>query len=141
MNNTSNLLLIALAAILVIGAAMLAGVTKLGRSRSRLDRAYFQKQWDLIESYKKNGSAGWQLAIFEADKLLDHALRTLNFGGETMGERLKDARRSLHSSDAVWSAHKLRNRLAHEQNVPLNGIVVDKALRGFKSGLKDLGAL
>lgn len=136
-----SLLLILFAAILIVGAVMLAGVTGLGRSRSRLDRAYFQKQWNVIESYKKNGSAGWQLAIFEADKLLDHALRTLSYGGETMGDRLKDARRTFHNNDAVWSAHKLRNRLAHEQNVPLNGIVIDKALRGFKGALKDLGAL
>jgi hypothetical protein len=136
-----SLLLILFAAVLIVGVIMLAGVTKFGRSRSCLDRAYFQKQWDLIESYKKNGSTGWQLAIFEADKLLDHALRTLSFGGQTMGDRLKDARGSLHNNDAVWSAHKLRNRLAHEQNVPLNGIVVDKALRSFKGALKDLGAL
>lgn len=140
MYHLDNMVLILFAAILVVGAVMLAGLTQ-RRSRSRLDRAYFQKQWNVIEGYKKNGSAGWQLAIFEADKLLDHALRTLSFGGETMGDRLKDARRSLHNNDAVWSAHKLRNRLAHEQNVPLNGIVVDKALRGFKGALKDLGAL
>lgn len=136
-----SLLLIVLAAVLIVGVVMLAGVSRLGRTRSRLDRAYFQKQWQTIEAYKKNGSAGWQLAIFEADKLLDYALKNLSYGGETMGDRLKDARRTFHNNDAVWSAHKLRNRLAHEQNVPLNGIVVDKALRGYKTALKDLGAL
>lgn len=136
-----SLPLILLAIVLIIGVGMLAGVTRLGRSRSRLDHAYFQKQWQMIEGYKSNGSGGWQLAIFEADKLLDYALRNLHYGGETMGDRLKDARRTFHNNDAVWSAHKLRNRLAHEQNVPLNAIVVDKALRGFKGALKDLGAL
>jgi transposase len=58
-----------------------------------------------------------------------------------MGDRLKNARGSFMNNNAVWEAHKLRNRLAHEQNVQLNSFSVDQALKGFKAGLKDLGAL
>jgi hypothetical protein len=136
-----SLPLIAFAVILIIGMALLAGIGGLNRRRSGLDHAYYQKQWATIEGFKNNGGAGLQLAVFEADKLLDHALKNRGFGGETMGERLKSANRAFMNTNAVWDAHKLRNRLAHEQNVQLNGIVADKALRAFRAALKDLGAL
>lgn len=134
-----SLILILLAFILIVAVAMLAGLGRLGRTSSRLDRDYFAKKWQTIEKYKGVGNS--QMAILEADKLLDYALKTLAYGGETMGERLKDAKAALRNNDAVWSAHKLRNRIAHDQNVVLNGIAVDKALRSIKGALKDLGAL
>lgn len=135
-----SLPLIALAVVLLVAVVLLAGIGGLNKKRSGLDHAYYKKQWDMILSYKSNGGAGLQLAIFEADKLLDHALKNRGYPGETMGERLKAARGSFMNNDAVWHAHKLRNRLAHEQNVPLNGLTVDQALRGFRAALKDLGA-
>ena len=135
-----SLPLILLAIVLIVGVVFLAGIGSANRRRSGLDHAYYQKQWATIEGFKNNGGAGWQLAVFEADKLLDHALKSRGFGGETMGERLKSANRAFMNTNAVWDAHKLRNRLAHEQNVPLNGVVVDKALRAFRAALKDLGA-
>lgn len=136
-----SLLLLVLAAVLIVGVVFLAGIGSLNRRRSGLDHAYYQKQWAIIEGFKNNGGAGLQLAIFEADKLLDHALKGRGYQGDTMGERLKSANRAFMNTNAVWDAHKLRNRLAHEQNVPLNSLVTDKALRSFKAALKDLGAL
>ena len=136
-----SMLLLVLAAVLIVGVVFLAGIGTLNRRRSGLDHAYYQKQWATIEGFKNNGGAGLQLAIFEADKLLDHALKGRGYSGDTMGERLKSAGKAFMNTNAVWDAHKLRNRLAHEQNVPLNGMVVDNALRNFKAALKDLGAL
>jgi hypothetical protein len=134
-------LLIVFAVALLLAVGLLAGIGALNKKRSGLDQAYYQDQWQKIEGFKTNGGAGWQLAILEADKLLDHALKSRGVAGTTMGDRLKNARGSFMNNNAIWQAHKLRNRLAHEQNVPLNGVVVDQALRGFKGGLKDLGAL
>jgi hypothetical protein len=135
------MILIIFALIVIIGLVFLAGIGGLNKKRSGLDHAYYRKQWQTIEGYKQNGGAGWQLAIFEADKLLDHALKNRGFGGQTMGERLKSASGAFMSTDSVWHAHKLRNRLAHEQNVSLNSVTVDKALHNFRAALKDLGAL
>lgn len=137
----NSLPLVILAIVLVIAVVFFFAIGGLNKKRSGLDHAYFQKQWQAIEGFKANGSAGWQVAIFEADKLLDYALKARGYGGETMGERLKSANRSFMNSNNVWQAHKLRNRLAHEQNVQLNGVTVDQALRSFKAALKDLGAL
>ncbi|HSE60864.1 MAG TPA: hypothetical protein VLA88_01060 [Candidatus Saccharimonadales bacterium] len=135
-----SLPLIALAVVLLVGVVLFAGIGKLNKQRSGLDHAYYQKQWHMIEGYKNNGGAGLQLAVLEADKLLDHALKHRGYPGQTMGDRLKSARGSFMNNDNVWQAHKLRNRLAHEQNVPLNALTVDQALRGFRAALKDLGA-
>ena len=49
--------------------------------------------------------------------------------------------RTLSDNDATWFAHKLRNRLVHESNVRLRKRDVQKALAGFRQGLRDLGAL
>lgn len=136
-----SLPLIVLAIVLVMAVVMLAGMAARQRSRSGLDYAYYQKQWAIVLSHKTHGRPGYQLAIFEADKLFDHALKSKGFAGQTMGERLKNAKSTLRNNDAVWFAHKLRNRLAHEQDVPLDGIATEKALRAFKAGLKDLGAM
>jgi hypothetical protein len=135
------MLLIGLAVVLLIAVALFAGIGALNKKRSGLDHAYYEAQWKKIEGYKTNGSAGFQLAVMEADKLLDHALKNRGFAGQTMGDRLKNASASFMNNNAVWQAHKLRNRLAHEQNVQLNTINTDQALRGLKAGLKDLGAL
>jgi hypothetical protein len=80
------------------------------------------------------------LAIIDADKLLDQALKKHRYKGKTMGERLVSAQRVIKDNDAVWYAHKLRNRLVHEPNVRIKKKEAQTALTGFRQGLKDLGA-
>ena len=81
------------------------------------------------------------LALIDADKLLDEALKKRNYKGKTVGERLVSAQRDLSDNDGVWYAHKLRNRLVHEPTVRLRKNEAKNALAGFRQGLKDLGAL
>ncbi len=81
------------------------------------------------------------MAIINADKLLDEALKKSHYKGKTMGERLVSAQHQLGDNDAVWNAHKLRNRLVHEDMSKLKEREVKHALVGFRGGLKDLGAL
>lgn len=136
-----NSLLFLLGAVLVVGFIFFVFISKGSRRRSRLDRTEFQQRWQRIRHLESQGESGWQLAIMEADKLLDQALRQSGYGGETMGERLKSAQRTFRSADNIWKAHKLRNRLAHEQDVQLNSLFVGQALHNFEVGLRDLGAL
>jgi hypothetical protein len=88
-----------------------------------------------------NTNDGMALAVIDADKLVDDALKKRHYRGKTMGERLVAAQRTLSDNDTVWYAHKLRNRLVHEQNVRLRKRDVQKALAGFRQALRDLGAL
>jgi len=50
--------------------------------------------------------------VLQGDKILDAVLKARNFSGGTLGERMKNAQ----SSQALWDAHKLRNKIAHEIN-------------------------
>lgn len=131
------LLILFLALIVVAGLVLLVGLGQFTRRRSGLDGKYYRDRWAKIEQVQKMGEPGWQVAIIQADKLLDQALKQRGFAGDTMGERLK----SSHAGDKVWAAHKIRNRIAHESDVKLNPVMVAQALRGFKQGLKNVGAL
>lgn len=83
----------------------------------------------------------WPLAVIEADKLLDEALRTRRFKGKTMGERLVSAQHEIKNNNDVWFAHKLRNKLVHERDIKLRQRDVKDALLGIRAALRDLGAL
>ncbi|MGA3150259.1 MAG: hypothetical protein ABSD10_01400 [Candidatus Saccharimonadales bacterium] len=111
------------------------------KPRRRLNHEHFQKQWLEILARVKTSDDGMTLAVIDADKLVDEALRKLHFGGKTMGERLVSAQRTLSNNDNVWYAHKLRNRLVHEPNVQLKKREAQDALTGFRQALRDLGAL
>ena len=132
-----SILILFLALIVVAGLVLLVGLGQFTRRRSGLDSKYYRDKWAKIEQVQKMGEPGWQVAIIQADKLLDQALKERGFAGETMGDRLK----SSHAGDKIWAAHKIRNRIAHEADVKLNPVMVGQALRGFKQGLKNVGAL
>ena len=133
------LLLIAILIVAVVGVVYLAFATK---RRPILDQAKYQAHWLEIEhSIEKDNPASWQLAIMNADKLLDQALRERHFSGKTMGERMKAAQSSWKNANHIWSAHKIRNQLAHETDARVNYDITMRALSAFKQGLKDLGAI
>jgi hypothetical protein len=126
---------------IAFGIAMLLAVALLSKRLPHgLDKDYFQQRWlELLARVKT--PEGMMLAIIDADKLLDEALKKRGFNGKTMGERLVAAQRSLTNNDSVWYAHKLRNRLVHEPGVRLKKREAQNALNGIKQGLRDLGAL
>jgi hypothetical protein len=128
--------------VIIFGVVVLAAVGYLGKRvvPNKLNQEYYKSKWsELLTRVKTND--GMSLAVIDADKLLDDALKKRHFRGKTMGERLVAAQRTLSDNDAVWYAHKLRNRLVHEQNVRLKKRDVQKALAGFRQALRDLGAL
>lgn len=126
-----------IAIIVLLGLVFGAGFVK--RRPKMLDSAYFQAKWKEAQVYCKD-TATWPLAVINADKLLDEALKRRRFKGKTMGERMVSAQRELSDNDGVWYAHKLRNRLVHEADVKLREPDVKKALVGIRQALKDLGA-
>lgn len=126
---------------IVFGIIVLAFLSRLTRRLARpLNRKHFEDKWFELLSRVKT-SDGMVLAVIDADKLLDEALRKKGYRGKTMGERLVAAQRELSSNDSIWYAHKLRNRLVHEPDVRLRRNEAKNALEGVKQALKDLGAL
>ena len=126
------------AGVLLAILLVLAGL--LQRRPRRLNIGYFTKRWGDLQRLCVDKST-WPLAVINADKLLDEALKKRHFKGKTMGERLVSAQRSLTNNDGVWYGHKLRNRLVHESAVKLKKRDVMDALAGIRQALRDMGAL
>jgi len=124
---------------LIVLALVVLGAGAVKRKPKDLKGAYFQAKWQELQAFCKD-KATWPLAVINADKLLDEALKKRRFKGKTMGERMVAAQRELTDNDGVWYAHKLRNRLVHEADVNLKEADVKKALIGIRQALKDLGA-
>lgn len=130
-----------LLAILIVGIVLFVIVLVMRRIPRGIDQEQFQARWLEIENSVTDEYASQQLAILDADKLLDKALRVLNYKGETMGERMTSASRVFTKREAVWTSHKLRNKLAHEEGVKLSRQLTRRVLASFKQALKDVGAL
>jgi hypothetical protein len=139
MNFEMNATLGAILGIIII-LALIVGIGLLQRRPKVLKKAYFEKRWKELQTNCRSKNT-WALAVINADKLLDEALRKRRFKGKAMGERLVTAQHILTDNDGVWFSHKLRNRLVHEDDVKLKEKDVKQALLGFRRALKDLGAL
>lgn len=126
---------------LIIGLAVLGIVLYTRRSGSALNVPKYQSRWLSIESSLiRDNQLTYAMAVLEADKLLDSALRESGYKGQTMGERMKSAHSVWKKPDHVWGAHKVRNRIAHESDVKISYDLAARSLAAFKQGLKDLGA-
>lgn len=135
------MIVILFAAVIVIGLTLMVFMGMAKKSSKKLNVAQYKTEWDDIEASVTGDQKTQQFAILQADKLLDKALKESGFRGETMAERMTSASRVFSQREAVWTAHKIRNRIAHESNVKINQQWATKALSSFKRGLKDLGAL
>lgn len=130
-----------LVGVLIVAVLFFVVIAITRRCPKSLNQEKYQSDWLAIEQSVTKEPGSWQLAVMNADKLLDRALKERGFKGATMGERMTAASRTFTKRDAVWAAHKLRNRIAHEENVRLNLKVTKQALASIKYALKDLGAL
>lgn len=131
-----------LAGILILGGILLALVTLRRGGARHLDVDKYRSRWMSIEqAVKRDENASCQLAVLNADKLVDQALRERGFAGNTMGERMKNAKSSWTNPNHIWGAHKLRNQLAHETTARVTYDQTRAALMAYKQALKDLGAI
>ena len=125
--------------VILCGAILLAIVT---RGHKQLDKHKYRSKWLTIEgSLLKESVSSYHMAILNADKLLDLALKEAGYKGSTMGERLKSAKQVFSNRNAVWAAHKLRNQIAHETDVRVEYDAARRALASIKQALKDVGAI
>lgn len=131
-----------LAAILITGGILFAVISFSRHAPKGLKQDYYRSQWLSIESQlKREEPHSYTVCILNADKLLDKALRERGVKGETMGERMKSYQDKWSNAQTVWTAHKIRNKLAHETDVSMDYDQARRALAAFRQGLKDVGAL
>jgi len=114
-----------LAAIIIIGIILLSIIAKRKPKLSAGTKDRINKQWQhacqLPDDTRK---------ILEADKVLDSLLKELGYQG-SLGDKLKKAGNVIPNINEVWTAHKLRNRLAHEPGAHVSPQEAQQAMRAF----------
>lgn len=102
-------------------------------------------QWQVIQDHlNSENSAEWKLAILEADNMLDQVLEAAGYHGESLGERLKAMDPSdLPSYQDAWTAHKMRNEIAHEGAITMDFSkkMARDTIAKFEQVFKDLGVI
>lgn len=138
----SSSLVFLVIAIVAVGVLALIAMTLTGKHSHTFDIEEYQTRWLKIENgLIRDNPASYATAVINADKLLDRALNEMGLPGKTMGERLKRVTERFESPNAVWSAHKLRNQIAHEDDFQVGYSQANRALAAFRQALKDLGAI
>jgi hypothetical protein len=76
----------------------------------------------------------WRQAIIEADIILEEILSKIGYEGLTIGDKLKNVEPSdMSSLDDAWTAHKVRNRIAHDgMNYKLSHADVKDAINRYR---------
>lgn len=129
-------------AILIVGVLVFLAILLTGKRTHHFNTEYYQTNFLAIENkLRKENPLTFTVSIIEADKLLDKAMTEFGFVGKTMGERLKHSGQKFSELNKVWSAHKLRNAIAHEPNFEISFQQAQNALATYKQALKDLGAI
>lgn len=130
-----------IALILIIGAFMIWLIGK-GSKNKPLNQERYRSKWLEIENnLDKDKKDTYSMCIIRADSLLDEAMKEKNYLGSTMGERLKSADKQFKNVNAVWTAHKLRNKLVHESGYHPSYEITKQTLNIFKYALRDLRAI
>lgn len=112
---------------------------------SALDREKAQERWQWVTDQMELGKLNnLQLAIIEADKIIDELLKVIFPGTETMGERLKLAKklfRDYQVYNDLWYGHKVRNALVHETEVPLTNAAAIDILKKYRAALTEIAGV
>lgn len=102
-----------------------------------------QGDWQDIQALMASSNpSDWNMAILRADAELDDFLRRLGYEGETIADRIKIVDPTkLKSVDRIWSAHRLRNTIAHDPLQQYTREMLVHAIQSYEIVFKELGAL
>ena len=106
--------------ILILIFLLLVGLVIYLNNNTRIDNTLRQKIWDDVLQIKKmvdtKNPLIYRDIIVRLDSLLGKSLRLYYKNTESCGTNLKQARNLFNRDeyDKIWQAHKLRNRVVHE---------------------------
>lgn len=94
---------------------------------------------DITALAASDNPSDWNMAVLRADAQLDDMLSHLGYDGETMADRLKIVDPTkLTSLDRVWSAHRLRNAIAHDPLEQHTRETIIHSLKSYEAAFKEL---
>lgn len=126
------LIIIALFIIVDVIIILYVVASRMRRKIAEKDIKAIQKNWKSIISGKD-----MKHAIMDADKLLDHALYLQGLRGN-MGAKLKKSTSLFKNINKIWSAHKVRNNIAHQINYQVGQKTYRSCMLAFKQAFQDL---
>lgn len=115
--------------------------SKYPTEKTNQDPDFTRNRWREINELMRLGSpSNYSRAVLEADKLLDHILKSQMVPGLTMGDRLKAAKNkfSPEAYDAAWRAHKVRNELAHNAEFQIMDYSARDVLKNYEKAIKEV---
>src|SRR5262245_49970858 len=101
---------ITLAAVVLVFGSGLTYLIWRWRRPPKLKQTYFEAAWKDLQKLLRNPER-WDVALLDADKLFDIALKKNRYRGASMGERMVKAQKKFTDNDGAWFAHKLRKEV------------------------------
>src|SRR3989344_2804737 len=90
----------------------------------------YEIRWHEVRRHiASQNDSEWKFAVIEADKIVDDVLRKTGYPGE------------MQSLENLWSAHKLRNIIAHNPDYQVRYAEAHEAIQNYEKALKELGEL
>jgi hypothetical protein len=127
--------------VLLVGIALLVVISVTRRPGKILNQSKYREKWlRIMNEIDNHNQSSLAIGVLNADRLIDEALRERGIAGETLGERMKNGKALFSDRQGLWEAHKLRNKIAHEE-LKVSARQAHSALNKFKTALKDIGAL
>src|SRR3990167_11221056 len=130
------ILIVLVIAVLLVGLFIIFLFARINKRRKQPLK--FRENWLEIQRLCTNKDT-WTLAVINADKLLNEALKQKRIKGKTMGERMVAAQRQFSDNDSVWYAHNLAKKLLEDSSKALRQAQAKKSLVGVRQALIDLG--
>ena len=118
----------ALLSLLVVGAGLRRRRWRIGSAAA----ARLRVQWDAACA---QGDPARR--VLECDSVLSLALREAGVPGG-LGAQLRIAGARFANREALWRAHKLRNRIAHEPGTKVAEREADAAVKAFERGMESV---
>ncbi|MBC7459666.1 hypothetical protein H7200_03075 [Candidatus Saccharibacteria bacterium] len=141
MNQTISIVFF-FAAILIFAGVLFTIIMLTKKGPLSLDVEKYRTRWMTIEQQlKRDEITSYPMCVMNADTLVDQALKDKGVSGTTMAERMKQMQQKWTNANSIWSAHKLRNQIAHEPDFRVDYDSARRALSAFKQALKDVGAI
>lgn len=101
-----------------------------------------EKAWNKIIGRLETGlESEYKLAVIEADSMLDDILKRMGYGGETLGERLKNlTSATLPNIEGLKESHQIRNNIIHDPDYRLSLDEARKIMANYEQAFRDLQA-
>lgn len=102
-----------------------------------------KKKWEEIKNLLKSGNQSlYKVAIIEGDNLIDEYIHKMGYGGSTIGERLENILPGqIENIEELKEAHKVRNRIIHEEDFQLTKVQAEEVLAKYEHFLDYHNAL